>query len=211
MRAALAHCLHGPNHATGVSMVASLLWYWTARATSEGAYWLDLYLENREADDTDDAAMARVLFARGFVSMVLGDAATAVPALDEAEAKARAARDSPLLARILSVSAGIRVMSGELEGARSQLREAKTLAQGFDDPGVDAMLALTEGFIALGAADVETVGRVYAEWSPRARDRGDLQNSQLLAFVVWILAPAARPTGPGWAALAGKPGNRTAS
>ncbi len=133
MRAALAHGLHGPHHAMGVSMVASLLWYWTARATSEGAYWLDLYLENREAGDTDDAAIARALFSRGFVSMVLGDAATAVPALDEAEAKARAGRDSPLLARILSVSAGIRVMSGELEGARSQLSEAKTLAQGFDD------------------------------------------------------------------------------
>ena len=194
VRAALAHCLHGPNHAMGVSMVASLLWYWTARATSEGAYWLDLYLENREADDTDDAAIARALFSRGFVSMVLGDAATAVPALDEAEAKARAGRDSPLLARILSVSAGIRVMSGELEGARSQLREAKTLAQGFDDPGVDAMLALTEGFIALGAADVDTVGRVYAEWSPRARDRGDLQTlSYLLSSYGFSLLQQDRP------------------
>ena len=94
--------------------------------------------------------MTRALFARGYVSMVLGDATTAASVLDQAEAKARAGRDSPLLARILSVSAGINVMSGELEGARSQLREAKTLAQGFDDPGVDAMLALTEGFIALG-------------------------------------------------------------
>jgi len=194
VRAALAHCLHGPDHAQGLSMVASLLWYWTARATSEDAYWLDLYLEKREADDTDDAAMARALFARGFVSMVLGDAATAVPALDEAEAKARAEGDSPLLARILSVSAGIRVMSGELEGARSQLREAKTLAQGFDDPGVDAMLALTEGFIALGAADVETIGCVYAEWSPRARDRGDLQTlSYLLSSYGFSLLQHDRP------------------
>jgi non-specific serine/threonine protein kinase len=112
--------------------------------------------------------------------MVLGDVMSAVPVLDEAEAKARAGSDSPLLARILSVSAGIRVMSGQLEGARSQLREAKMLAQGFDDPGVDAMLALTEGFIALGEADVETVGRVYTEWAPRARDRGDLQTLSYL-------------------------------
>ena len=183
VRGALAHCLHGPDHAIGISMVGSLLWYWTARATSEGAYWLDLYLERRDsddADDADDAALARALFARGYLSMVLGDAATASPVLEEAEAKARAARDSPLLARILSVSAGIRVMSGELEGARSQLRDAKTLAQGLDDPGVDAMLALTEGFIALGEADVETAGRVYAEWAPRARDRGDIQTLSYL-------------------------------
>ena len=62
----------------GVSMVGSLLWYWTARATSEGAYWLDLYLERRGGDGADDAAMARALFARGYVSMVLGDATTGV-------------------------------------------------------------------------------------------------------------------------------------
>ncbi len=180
VRTALAHCLHGPDHSVGISMVASLLWYWTARATSEGAYWLDLYLEGRTTDSTNDTAMARALFARGFVSMVLGDAATASPVLQDAEAIARAARDSPLLARILSVSAGIRVMSGELDGARSQLGEAQMLARGLDDPGVDAMLALTEGFIALGATDVETVGRVYAEWAPRARDRGDLQTLSYL-------------------------------
>jgi DNA-binding CsgD family transcriptional regulator len=180
VRAALAHCLHGPDHPIGVSMVGSLLCYWTARATSEGAYWLDLYLERRDGEGADDPALARALFARGYVSMVLGDATTASPVLEEAEAKARAARDAPLLARILSVSAGIRVMSGDLEGARSQLDEAKTLAQGLDDPGVDAMLALTEGFIALGEADVETAGRVYAEWAPRARDRGDLQTLSYL-------------------------------
>ena len=155
VRAALAHCLHGPDYAMGVSIVGSLLWYWTARATSEGAYWLDLYLESRDADHTDAATMARALFARGFVSMVLGDVANAAPVLGEAESKARAERDSPLLARILAVSAGIRVMSGDPDGARSQLSEAKTLSEGFDDPGVDAMLALTEGFIALGAADTE--------------------------------------------------------
>lgn len=180
VRAALAHCLNGSDHASGISMVGSLLWYWTARATSEGAYWLDLYLERRDGVDRNDAALARALFARGFVSMVLGDVTTAGPVLDEAEAMARAAVNSPLLARILSVSAGIHVMSGDLVAARSQLREAKALAESFDDPAVDAMLALTEGFIALGEADVETVGRVYAEWAPRARDRGDLQTLSYL-------------------------------
>jgi predicted ATPase/DNA-binding CsgD family transcriptional regulator len=192
VRAALAHCLHGPDHAIGLSIVGSLLWYWTARATSEGAYWLDLYLERRDTDEADEGAMARALFARGYVSMVLGDAMTAARVLEEA--KAHTGRDSPLLARILSVSAGVRVMSGDLEGARSQLREARTLGQDLDDPGVDAMLALTEGFIALGEADVETAGRVYAEWAPRARDRGDLQTlSYLLSSYGFSLLQKDRP------------------
>jgi predicted ATPase/DNA-binding CsgD family transcriptional regulator len=198
VRAALAHCLHGPDHALGVCMVGSLLWYWTARATSEGAYWLDLYLERQDGEGGDDPVLARALFARGYVSMVLGDAPTASPVLQEADALARAAHDSPLLARILSVSAGIRVMSGDLEGARSQLSEARTLAQGLDDPGVDAMLALTEGFIGLAEADVETVGRVYAEWAPRARERGDLQTlSYLLSSYGFSLLQKDQPNKAG--------------
>ena len=110
VRAALRHCLNGPDHALGMSMVGSLLWFWSARASSEGAYWLDLFLERREADLS---ALARALYARGFMAMTQGDAATARPALVEAEEKARELGDLGLLVRILSVSAGVRVMSGD--------------------------------------------------------------------------------------------------
>ena len=106
VRAALAHCLNGPDHAVGMSMVGSLLWYWTARATSEGAYWLGRFLGRREADDS---ALARALYARGFMAMTQGDATTAQPLLVESEEKARALHDGPLLARILAVSAGVRL------------------------------------------------------------------------------------------------------
>jgi predicted ATPase/DNA-binding CsgD family transcriptional regulator len=191
VRAALAHCLNGPDHARGMSMVASLLWYWTARATSEGTYWLDLFLERRE---DESSALARALYARGFMAMTQGDAVSARPVLAEAEEKARAAGDLPLLARILAVIAGVRVMSGDLEGARSQLRDAAALAAGLDDPGADAMLALTEGFIALLDTDPKTVARVYSEWAPRARDRGDIQTlSYLLSSYGFSLLQGGQP------------------
>src|SRR5205823_5066964 len=177
VRAALAHCLNGPDHAVGMSMVGSLLWYWTARATSEGAYWLDRFLERREADDS---ALARALYARGFMAMTQGDSTTAQPLLIESEEKARALHDGPLLAQTLAVSAGVRVMSGDLESARSQLLEAKVLASALDDVAADAMLALTEAFIALGDTDLQAVGRVYSEWAGRARDRGDIQTLSYL-------------------------------
>jgi predicted ATPase/DNA-binding CsgD family transcriptional regulator len=191
VRAALRHCLNGPDHAVGMSMVGSLLWYWTARATSEGAYWLDLYLERREADPS---ALARALYARGFMAMTQGNAAAAQPVLDEAEVKAGAAGDLPLVARILAVSAGVRVIGGNVEGAQSQLRDARTLAIGLDDPGADAMLALTEGFIALLDTDHETVARVYSEWAPRARDRGDIQTlSYLVSSYGFALLQGGQP------------------
>jgi DNA-binding CsgD family transcriptional regulator len=191
VRAALAHCLNGPDHALGMSMVGSLLWYWTARATSEGSYWLDLFLDRRE---DESSALTHALYARGFLAMTQGDAVTARPMLAEAEEKARAAGDLPLLARILAVFAGVRVMSGDLEGARSQLRDATALAAGLDDPGADAMLALTEGFIALLAMDPETLARVYFEWAPRARDRGDIQTlSYLLSSYGFSLLQRGQP------------------
>jgi predicted ATPase/DNA-binding CsgD family transcriptional regulator len=191
VRAALRHCLNGPDHAVGMSMVGSLLWYWTARATSEGSYWLELFLERREADPR---ALARALYARGFMAMTQGDAASAQPALIEAEEKARAVGDLPLLVRILAVFAGVRVTSGDLEGARSQLRDATVLAGGLDDPGTEAMLALTAGFIALLDADLETMARVYSEWAPRARDRGDIQTlSYLLSSYGFSLLQDGQP------------------
>jgi predicted ATPase/DNA-binding CsgD family transcriptional regulator len=191
VRAALRHCLNGPDHALGMSIVGSLLWYWTARATSEGAYWLDLFLERREADAS---ALARALYARGFMAMTQGDAAAARPVLDEAEVNARAAGDLSLVARVLAVSAGVRLMAGDLEGAQSQLRDAKTLAGGLDDPGADAMLALTEGFVALLDTDLKTVARVYSEWAPRARDRGDIQTlSYLVSSYGFALLQSGEP------------------
>jgi predicted ATPase/DNA-binding CsgD family transcriptional regulator len=191
VRAALRYCLNGRDHALGMSMAGSLLWYWTARATSEGAYWLDLFLERREADPS---ALARALYARGFMAMTQGDASTAQTMLDEAEVNARAGSDLPLVARILAVSAGVRVMGRDLEGAQSQLRDAKALADGLDDPGANAMLALTEGFIALLGTDLETVARVYSEWAPRARDRGDIQTlSYLVSSYGFALLQGGQP------------------
>jgi predicted ATPase/DNA-binding CsgD family transcriptional regulator len=195
VRAALAHSLNGPDHAVGMSMVGSLLWYWTARATSEGAYWLDRFLERREGDP---ATTARALYARGFLAMTQGDATTAQPLLVESEEKARALHDEPLLARILAASAGVRVMSGDLEGARSQLRKAKVLASALDDAAADAMLALTEAFIALGDTDLQAVGRVYSEWADRARDRGDIQTlSYLISMYGFSLLQNGQPATAG--------------
>ncbi len=195
VRAALAHCINGPDHAVGMSMVGSLLWYWTTRATSEGTYWLDRFLERNEGDA---ATTARALYARGFMAMTQGDATTAQPLLVESEEMARALHDGPLLARILAVSAGVRVMSGDLEGARSQLREAKVLASALDDAPADAMLALTEAFIALGDTDLQAVGRVYSEWAGRARDRGDIQTlSYLISMYGFSLLQNGQPATAG--------------
>jgi predicted ATPase/DNA-binding CsgD family transcriptional regulator len=171
LRAALAHCLNGPDHRTGLTMVGSLGWYWAPRATSEGMYWLDLFLRDRERDVQ---ALAYALFARGVVALMQGDAGAATSALVDAEAKAREVGDLPLLARALAVSARARAVSGDIEGARAQAGEAAAVALGVDDPGASAAVTATQGFIAQADQDLVTARRVYDESLPRARAHGDL-------------------------------------
>jgi DNA-binding CsgD family transcriptional regulator len=173
LRAVLGHCLNGPDHPTGLYMVGSLGWYWAPRATSEGIYWLDLFLSDRQADVP---ALAYALFARGVVAVVQGDWGAATQALADAEAKAREVGDLPLLARALAVSARVRAVSGDFEGARAQAGEAAAVAVGLDDPGAGAAVTATQGFIAQVDLDLVTARRVYCESLPRARARGDLNS-----------------------------------
>ena len=194
LRAALAHCLRGPDHATGLSMVGSLLWYWTARATSEGAYWLDLYLEHRGGDFEDDAAMTRALFARGYVSMVLGDQRPAHPCRHRRRKGSRGTC-SPARA-ILSVSAGINVISGELARARSQLREAQTLAQAL------TTLLLTRCWRSLrdSSRSASWMPQPWAASTPRGTSCSGsrrLADTQLPALVRRFLTSADRSARPG--------------
>jgi DNA-binding CsgD family transcriptional regulator len=105
-----------------------------------------------------------------------GDWGTATQALGDAEAKARAVGDLPLLARALAVSARARPVSGDFEGARAQAREAAVAALGLGDPGADAAVSATQGLIAQLDQDLVMARRVYCESLPRARTRGDLNS-----------------------------------
>ena len=173
LRAVLAHCLNGPDNPIGLYMVGSLGWYWAPRATSEGMYWLDLFLRDRQRDAPE---LAYALFARGVVAVVQGDWGAATSALADAEAKAREVGDLSLLARALAVSARARAVSGDLKGARAQAGEAAAVALGLDDPGAGAAVTATQGFIALADHDLDMARRVYCESLPRARARGDLNS-----------------------------------
>jgi predicted ATPase/DNA-binding CsgD family transcriptional regulator len=173
VRAVLAHCLNGFDLDVGMATVGTLGWYWAPRATSEGMYWLDLYLEHHDADIR---SLAHALFARGFVATVQGDGATALRLLADAEASARSVNDLALVLRVLSLAARVRALSGELDGARSQVAEAQALAQVIDDPGAAATVTQTQGFIALATGDFHAASRVYVESLPVIRASGDLHS-----------------------------------
>ncbi len=173
VRAVLAYCLNGFDLDVGMATVGTLGWYWAPRATSEGMYWLDLYLEHRGADTP---SLARVLFARGFVATVQGDGTAAMRLLDDAEASARSTNDLALVLRVLSLAARVRALGGDLDGARSQVAEAHALAQVVDDPGAAATVTQTQGFIALATGDFQAASRVYLESLPVIRASGDLHS-----------------------------------
>jgi predicted ATPase/DNA-binding CsgD family transcriptional regulator len=173
VRAVLAHCLNGYDLDIGMATVGTLGWYWAPRSTSEGMYWLDLYLQQR---DLDSPALAHALFARGFVAAVQGDSAEALELFDDAEAVASATNDVALVLRVLSLAARTRALGGDLDRARSQAAQAETLAQRVDDAGAAANVIQTRGYIALCAGDFHAASRVYVEAIPGIRERGDLHS-----------------------------------
>lgn len=195
LRAALRHCLGGPDHAIGLAMVASLVWYWMGRAASEGGYWLDAFLQQpTDATGHDVEPLAHALFARGMVAMTQADLTTASAALTEAEDTAKKLGALHLLARIHAASAGVRALGGDLEGARSALDDAKVSAATLHDAAAEAQLALTESVLALVDIDLEMADQVYAEWAPRLRDRGDVQSlSYLLGSYGFTLLLSSQP------------------
>jgi predicted ATPase/DNA-binding CsgD family transcriptional regulator len=172
-RAVLAYCLNGYDLDVGMATVGTLGWYWAPRSTSEGMYWLDLYLQHRGADTS---ALGHALFARGFVAAVQGESTEALRYFDDAEAVARSTNDVGLLLRVLSLAARTRALGGDLDGARSQAAQAEALAHEVDDPGAAANVTQTRGYIALSAGDFHAASRVYVEAIPGIRASGDLHS-----------------------------------
>jgi DNA-binding CsgD family transcriptional regulator len=173
VRAVLAYCLNGYDIDIGMATVGTLGWYWAPRSTSEGMYWLDLYLKRRSADTS---ALGHALFARGFVAAVQGESTDALRFFDDAEAVARSTNDVGLLLQILSLAARTRALSGDLDGARSQAAQAEAIVHNVDDPGASANVTQTRGYIALSAGDFHAASRVYFEAIPAIRESGDLHS-----------------------------------
>jgi len=116
IRTVLRRCADRGDYRRGIGLATCLTWYWSTRATTEGARWLDELL----AGDADRAAHPWAYFVRGLLAVLQNDPAAASPALARAATAARAAGQPDALAESLAMASIAANMAGDSASSRQQ-------------------------------------------------------------------------------------------
>src|SRR5215467_1490217 len=171
IRAVLRRFLIQGDSTRGLNIVRSLGWYWFIRSTTEGARWLDQFLA-LGASDLRTGAWA--LFMRGFLAVLLGDPASAGPALERAISAARETGQVRLLSDSLAMASIAANMSGDRVTARRRLAEAQELTPRLEDPAATLGVIQAQAFNGFFEGDLATVRSVSTEGIRISRETGDI-------------------------------------
>jgi len=177
IRAVLRRFLIQGDSARGLNIVRSLGWYWFIRATTEGARWLDQFLA-LGASDRRTGAWA--LFMRGFLAVLLGDPASAGPALESAMRAARETGQERLLSDSLAMASIAANMNGDRITARRRIDEAKQLTPRLEDPVTTLGLIQAQAFNGFFEGDLATVRSVSTEGVRISRETGDVYRLNMM-------------------------------
>ncbi|GGV50568.1 LuxR family transcriptional regulator [Kitasatospora herbaricolor] len=123
LRAALDHCLTTPGEGrAGLVMATDLIHYWVACGhITEGRHWLERALALNPQPTPERASGLRRL---GSIAARQGDAATAVPALEECRAIARRLGDGVLDAEAMAMLGQAAITAGDPEAGLPYLQES---------------------------------------------------------------------------------------
>jgi len=154
VRAVLQRYLVGGDISRGAELCATLFWYWSTRATTEGIRWLDAFLG---ADDGQPDSRGWAYFVRGFLAVLKADPAAAMRALRAAMAIGRQTGQLDVLTEALAMASIAENMAGNGAAGSRLLDEALVVITGIDyPPGAISVLqarALNGFFVGdLGAA-----------------------------------------------------------
>ena len=169
VRAVLDHCLTTPaERRRGLRIVGQLGWYMYGRATTEGMYWLDRYLES----PGDDEVMAQPVLARALLTFLQSDLDGAVHAATDAADRARRCSNDVVEGQALTIGALAHAMAGDFDQAREAIDEALVVARRHDDPGLLALIALAQGLAALTSGDAAAAYPIYQQAADLCQQHG---------------------------------------
>ena len=171
IRSVLRRCLDRGDVSRGMSLTASLRWFWYTRATTEGIRWLDAFLA-LEGGDPD--SRARADYVRGMLAVLLVDPAAAWAPLGRAAAALRAARRLGPLVESLSMTSVAASMAGDRESAKRLLDEAGEVAAKTDDVGAALAVLQARAFAGLFERDLQAVRAASCEGERLSREVGDV-------------------------------------
>ena len=171
IRAVLRRCLVSSDSRNGISLATSLGWFWITRATTEGVRWLDALLASGPADP---AALGWSWFIRGFLAVLQGDWAAAIPPLERAITASRDAGNPVQLAHSYSMFSIAANMAGDRATALRMLDEAASIAGEVDDVPTKVGVLQARSFNAIFEGDFGALRAAATEGANLSRKVGDL-------------------------------------
>ncbi len=187
IRSALQKCLAAADWRRGLELATSIGYYWVTRGTTESIRWFDDLLA--AADGATDVP-ARAYYFRGWLSMLKGHPATAVPWLARAITSARVAGQLPQLSESLSLCSTAQSMAGDRIAARRLLDEATTVTAALDHYPATMGLLQARATLALLEGDLAVARDASAEGTRRSRGIGDLYYLQRMLMNLGLVAVA---------------------
>jgi predicted ATPase/DNA-binding CsgD family transcriptional regulator len=169
IRAVLRRCAERGDFRRGISIATCLIWFWSTRATTEGARWLDELL----AGDSGGTGHPWAYFVRGLLAVLQNDPVAAGPALARATAAARAAGQPGVLADSLALASVAANMAGERARSRRLLDEALAAAQGRDELGTRLLMCQARALNGLLDGDIGAVRSAADDGALLSREAGD--------------------------------------
>jgi predicted ATPase/DNA-binding CsgD family transcriptional regulator len=187
VRSALQKCLAAGDWRRGLELATSVGYYWVTRGTTESIRWFDDLLA---AADGSAEVPARAFYFRGWLSMLKGHPASAVPWLTRAIASARAAEQLPQLSESLSLCSTAQTMAGDRVEARRLLDEATVVTADLDHYPATMALLQARATYALLEGDLAVARDASAEGTRRSRGIGDLYYLQRMLMNLGLVAVA---------------------
>jgi predicted ATPase/DNA-binding CsgD family transcriptional regulator len=171
IRSVLRRCLVSSDSRNGISLATSLSWYWITRATTEGVRWLDELLASGPGDP---ATLGWSWFIRGFLAVLQGDWAAAIPSLERAVTASRDAENPVQLANSYSMFSIAANMAGDRASALMMLDQAASIAGEIDDVPTKVAVLQARSLNAIFEGDFGALRAAATEGASLSREVGDL-------------------------------------
>ena len=188
IRSALQRCVAGSDWRRGLELAASVGYYWVTRGTTESIRWFDDLLA--AAEGSADVP-ARAFYFRGWLSILKGDPAAAVPWLGQAITAARSAEQLPQLSESLSLASTAENMAGDRMAACRLLDEAAAITPALDHYPASMGLIQARAIHALLGGDLDAAEAASSEGARLSREVGDLYYLERMLMHLGVVAMAA--------------------
>ncbi|HEX7263844.1 MAG TPA: LuxR C-terminal-related transcriptional regulator [Candidatus Dormibacteraeota bacterium] len=176
-RWAFRRCLGKGDAPRAIDLAVSLGWYWITRATAEGARWLD---EVVAMGGGTTQARAWVYLLRGYLAVLQGSPAAAVPALERAAAAARESNQPVVESSALSLAAIADNLAGDRRSAVLRLEAAEAIIRGGGDLGARLTFFQSRSLNAFFAGDLNEARSAALEGVQISRETGAATTQALM-------------------------------